>query len=58
MEDTEILHHHNEAQTLPNTPRLPDNMKKVDDTSVHERNLQVPVAEMAKTTLDGKGKAP
>lgn len=59
MENTEILHHHNEGQTPPDTPRSPglvDKMKKVDDISVDQHSLQAPVAEMAKTTLDDKGK--
>lgn len=57
MENSEILHHHNEGRTPPDTPHSPEKTKKLDDIAADEHTLQVPVAEMAKATLDGKGKS-
>jgi hypothetical protein len=58
MENTTILHHHNEGQ--PESPGLPspkqvDKMKKVDDISVDNRNAEPPVQELAGVSLGAKG---
>lgn len=53
MENTTILHHHNEGQP-PESPRSPgevDKLKKVDDIS---KSPQAPVDEFAGASLEDK----
>jgi len=58
MEDTVVLHHHNQVHPdSPHTPRSPelvDQMKKVDDISVNNRNPEPPVQELAGASLEDK----
>jgi hypothetical protein len=62
MEDTAVLHHHNQTHPdSPHTPRSPElvgQMKKVDDISLNKRIPDPPVQELASASLeDGKGKS-
>lgn len=59
MENTTILHHHNQAHPdSPRSPALVNQMKKVDDISVDNHTTEPPVQQFAGTTLeDGKKKA-
>jgi hypothetical protein len=62
MENTTIMHHHNQAHPdtplSPRSPAMVNQMKKVDDISVDNHNPDPPVQELAGASLeDGKGKS-